>query len=220
MASQRLPNVFFVTIALVVMFVFGWVAKDYFDSIKPPIRFVHVSGDCSVTILVDNRRRHFDFGRNVVKRDCYDLALPAISDDGKHAAFETRLVLEGETEMNAVYVYDYVMNIWFKVYDYGSAKITDLVFDKDNNLHIDQKIIPYDEYNSKFNEEDGLVMRLIKDLPEVKSWLGNNDNREVFIEDVDDDVILVRVYEYFPSDGHTQTFNWYEYDRLTGKVTK
>lgn len=174
--------------------------------------------------MIGKKYRHFNFGRDVINSDCYDLASPVISSDGKYAMFETRLTLEGEKKLNAVYVYDYTNDMWFKVYDYGSEKVKTLAFDKDNNLQINLsssvKTVPNAEYSVDIVEEGDRVLDLVKERPEVKTWLGNNENRYVIIADVDDSTTQIRVYEYFEKDNRTKTFNWYEYNRITGELSK
>lgn len=199
---------------------------------KTSIDDIYIDEGCTVTILVNGLRRQISFGRYVVKGVCGNVVKPVISNDGEYAMFESRLLLEDSNQpkglwVNAVYVYTSSQNMVFKAYDYGGSTVEKLAFDKDNNLLIslptkdgikNVKTILYNDFSVEFNEEDKRILRLVKSQPEVNEWLGKNANREVEIKSVNDDVVLVRVYEYFATDQHTETFDWYEYNRLTGNI--
>lgn len=193
---------------------------------------IYIDEGCTVTILVNGLRRQISFGRYVVKGECGGEVKPVISDDGMYAMFASRLLLDDPNHpkglsVNAVYVYTSSQNMVFKAYDYGDDTLEKLAFDKDNNLQIslssksgvkNVKTILYNDFSVDFSEEDKRILRLVKSQPEVNEWLGGSSNREVEIKSVYDDAVLVRAYEYFPVDNHTETFNWYEYNRLTGNI--
>lgn len=63
------------------------------------------------------------------------------------------------------------------------------------------------------------VVARISSLPEVKEYLRAVPSGQVVIdhEDKETNSYLVHVYEV--KDGHTATFNWYEVDKKTGKIT-
>lgn len=210
----------------------GYTLYVFLNTKLLPIKEVYMDESCNVSVLINNIRRQIYFGRYVIKSDCGTAMKPVISGDGTYVTFESKLLLEDSNypkgvKVNAIYLYSYSQNMVFKAYDYREDKIEKLAFDKDNNLLI--SLLSYDgkksvktilnkDFNSEFNEEDKRILKLIKLLPEVKVWLGKNDNREIEIKSVSDDAALVRAYEYFPIDNHTETFNWYEYNRLTGNI--
>lgn len=196
------------------------------------IEDMYIDEGCTVTILVNGIRRQISFGRYVIKGEGGGVVKPVISNDGEYAMFESRLLLDDPNHpkglwVNAVYVYTSSQNMVFKAYDYGDSTVEKLAFDKDNNLQIslaskggikNVKTILYNDFSVDFNEEDKRILRLVKSQPEVNEWLGKNANREVEIKSVNDDAVLVRTYEYFSTDNHSETFNWYEYNRLTGNI--
>ncbi len=232
MTSKKLPGVFLYFLLIIVIIVVGHALFIFLNARSLPIKDVYIDGGCNVSVLINGIRRPIYFGRYVIKSDCGTVVKPVISSDGTYVMFESRLILEDsnypkETEVNAVYLYSYSQNMVFKAYDYGEDKIEKLAFDKDNNLQISLsfkdgkksvKTILNQDFRIEFNEEDKRILKLIKLLPEVKVWLGENDNRKIEIKSVSDDAALVRAYEYFPIDNHTETFNWYEYNRLTGNI--
>lgn len=73
------------------------------------------------------------------------------------------------------------------------------------------------------------AVELVKSLPEVKAYLARlrkskrTDGGEVELDRTENGVHIVHVYESVmdsPDSGHTATFNWYNVNAKTRKITK
>lgn len=74
------------------------------------------------------------------------------------------------------------------------------------------------------------ALALVKDLPEVKSWLAlfagpgstgpvSGGHPIIELTGTSGGIYFIHVYESVPSDGHSATFNRYQVDSVTGKIT-
>jgi len=74
------------------------------------------------------------------------------------------------------------------------------------------------------------ALALVKDLPEVKSWLAlftgpgstgpvSGGRPVIELTGTSGGIYSIHVYETVPPDGHSATFNRYQVDFATGKIT-
>ena len=69
--------------------------------------------------------------------------------------------------------------------------------------------------NGTLSKEEAISK--VKALPEVIDYLKRVPNGLVLVNGEVDNLYLVQVYEFI--NGHTATFNWFEFDKTTGEIT-
>lgn len=68
--------------------------------------------------------------------------------------------------------------------------------------------------------DEEIAIHRVRELPDVGEFLDKNKYSNVEVRQTVGNTIYVRVYTYSQSDPYTETYNWYKYDRNTGKVTE
>lgn len=207
------------------------------------VKSLSFSETCDVMVQLESGyRQNIALTNGVVSKNCP--VSYVISNDGQYASFDINLITKDLNQKsisnNSTFVYLAATKNWVIVYPHGASEATKINFDQNDNLTINvkyegQDIEPYivnaSDYTKLFNDEASQAIQTINSRADVKSWLSlfkgqdytntkTNSKAVVSIDSYDGDQIIIHAYEMFNEDGHSATFNWYKFNRLTGEVVK
>lgn len=240
-------NLKLLSFVLIASAILGFVMFRFnFNNLKSnKILSISLSEKCEANIdLSSGKTEKINVSNNVENKKCP--VKPVVSKDGKYTAFDLELLVidpkskNKKYDNNSTFLYIADLGQWIVAYNHGAGKTTKLSFDQNNNLIIDVTyegniLKPYVvnevDFLKIYENEKKQALDSVNAQKEVKNWLSNfkgqnytnvkNNSRAIIMADrYEGSQIIIHAYEQFLSDGHTATFNWYNYDRLTNEITK
>lgn len=243
MTSSKYSNKYLLHLVLIFGLLMLLYSLLIFKNVnKDNVKSVDLQQNCNIIIKTKSGDvKEISFTSDILEKECP--IKPIISLDKKYVAFDLTLVTKDPTrklgaQNNTTFVY--AGGTTAIVYSHGASEVTKIAFDKNNNLTIDmtyegKKVDSYTVKSSEFinilNNEVTNALNKIKKQTEIKNWLinfkgqdytnvKNNSNAVIVLDRYEDGAIIFTAYEKFNSDGHTDTFNKYNFNRLTGNILK